>query len=203
MRRHGARMSDVTQNAELRLITHRPTAHTHTHTHSLSLSLSLSLCFWVTFLTTPQNLAPGVDVTFTVRAFAGTDAGPPSPPLVAQTVPTVPAAPLAPEISGRTKTSLALKWAAVTVTGGRPIVSYELLGDNGDATLSPDAFPVLYSGSERRYKVRHTSDASGRGLDFGVLMWVSCLPSSTRLTRTFRPATRSRLLPSIVSACAP
>eukprot|EP00048_Salpingoeca_helianthica_P017822 m.239186 g.239186 ORF g.239186 m.239186 type:complete len:1154 (+) comp22372_c0_seq1:12-3473(+) len=102
------------------------------------------------------DLAPGTDATFTVRAHTDTEAGPASPSLVTQTLATIPATPLAPELSGRTKTSLSLKWSAVTMTGGRPIVRYELVGDNGDGSLAPDAFPILFSGTERRFKTAST-----------------------------------------------
>lgn len=71
-----------------------------------------------------------------------------------ETAAEAPGAPEAPTLTGKKPHSLTLKWAAPLHTGGRPPIGYTLVWDEGDAARSTDSFAVVYTGPERRFKVR-------------------------------------------------
>ena len=84
----------------------------------------------------------------------GDDACPPSATATGKTLPVPPGPPPAPELTGKTKTALTIKWAPPPVTGGAPVMLYQVHTDHGDASLDADAFELVSTDRERRYKVR-------------------------------------------------
>eukprot|EP00047_Mylnosiga_fluctuans_P007550 m.254086 g.254086 ORF g.254086 m.254086 type:complete len:1147 (-) comp18768_c0_seq1:77-3517(-) len=105
---------------------------------------------------TVDGLPAGFYHTFRVKGLVGKDAGQFSPPARCRTEPSLPDTPGQLEFTGKTRNSHSLKWAAPAVTGGLPILGYDLEWDGGDAKLPEDKFVNLYSGAERRFKTATT-----------------------------------------------
>lgn len=100
-----------------------------------------------------QDLEPGVAYVFKVQALVDLEHGPFSQVTHASTLPGPPGPLPIPELSGKTKNSLTVKWSEPAATGGSVVLAYELFSDLGNNDLDLEQFGSVYKGPERRFKV--------------------------------------------------
>eukprot|EP00051_Salpingoeca_urceolata_P019632 m.289214 g.289214 ORF g.289214 m.289214 type:complete len:1116 (-) comp19456_c0_seq11:114-3461(-) len=108
---------------------------------------------------TAEGLAPGQEYEVSVVPFAGDLQGPPTPTATVTTLAVAPGPCGALELTGKTRTTLTVRWGVPPSTGGASITDYELAWDTGNPE-EDDPTTLLYTGSERRYKVAGPLDTA-------------------------------------------